>query len=696
MTYSSVILADSPLAYYKLDETSGTTAADASGNGRDGTYTNAPTLGASSLLDDATGHAMSTAADSNQYVSAGFASWMNVNTFTVEGWAKFTAYDSLNGDPIVSRYTSADGYPMFLGRKYGGSATPGIQVVVGSTRYDVFGSTAVPDNETHHYAATYDGTTIRAYLDGVEVASQAASGAVAWSSSPLEIARYSQTSTTVPGATIDEVAFYNTVLSASRVAAHYEAGASIYKEVVLADAPLVYYRLDETSGTTAIDVSGGGNNGTYSSSPTLGVAGALAGDSDTAVTFVAASSHTMQTAFWSALNITTLTLECWVKTTGANQAICGRQGGTSVPYSMFVDASGKLQLVIKTSGTSGTNYSDTSSTIINDGAWHYVAITRDNTTAIISFYVDGVLTSSIASTSAPNITTSFGFAVSGRGGTPRLDGTVDEVALYGTALSAARIAKHYAVGASRYAKEVIPDAPLAYYRLGEASGTTALDSSGNGRNSAYNGTYTLGATGAIDGDDDTALDLTTAPGGYTSLATQAWMNIGSTITVECWAKQAGDVHDANPSNAAVLVARDSTSDAFSNRNWYVYANNSGAVYWRAFGASSQRFSLGTSTTPLSDGKWHHVACTYNGSVAKIFVDGIELASGSASGTLNSSRALTIGRAEKQLADGLRYFNGVVDEVAMYGTALSSTRIAIHYAAGVPVLSILTGEWGMVG
>ena len=46
MTYESVCLADSPEIFWLLNETSGTTAADASGHSLSGTYTNTYALGA--------------------------------------------------------------------------------------------------------------------------------------------------------------------------------------------------------------------------------------------------------------------------------------------------------------------------------------------------------------------------------------------------------------------------------------------------------------------------------------------------------------------------------------------------------------------------------------------------------------------------------------------------------------------------
>lgn len=89
---------------------------------------------------------------------------------------------------------------------------------------------------------------------------------------------------------------------------------------------------------------------------------------------------------------------------------------------------------------------------------------------------------------------------------------------------------------SVYSALILAANPQAYYRLDEASGTTANDSSGNGYNATVTGA-TLGQTGAIDGDNDTSM-LFTASGGltlpynlnptlWTALTLEFWINFGS-------------------------------------------------------------------------------------------------------------------------------------------------------------------------
>src|SRR5712671_4787956 len=101
-------------------------------------------------------------------------------------------------------------------------------------------------------------------------------------------------------------------LSGAASASDSHAAASTYSSAVLADAPAGYWRLGESSGTTAAD-SAGHNAGTYVGGVTLGQAGALSGDSDTSVV-LDGSIATVQIPDAAALDPTTqITLEAWIK-----------------------------------------------------------------------------------------------------------------------------------------------------------------------------------------------------------------------------------------------------------------------------------------------------------------------------------------------------------------------------------------------
>src|SRR3954466_1541699 len=87
-----------------------------------------------------------------------------------------------------------------------------------------------------------------------------------------------------------------------------------YSAAVLADTPVVYYRLAEASGTSATDSSGNSHTGTYTGAGiTYSVSGGVAGNN--AVTLASASTANMNTGVDAACNPGTgdFSVECWVK-----------------------------------------------------------------------------------------------------------------------------------------------------------------------------------------------------------------------------------------------------------------------------------------------------------------------------------------------------------------------------------------------
>ena len=201
------------------------------------------------------------------------------------------------------------------------------------------------------------------------------------------------------------------------------------------DKPAAYWRLSESSGTLALDELNGAHNGTYVGGPTLGVAGALVGDANTAVTFNGSSQ-------WISIPSITaparLTLEAWIKTTtSADQPIWSNRLGSAGVY--FGTSGGFLLLWDDSSTTNPA----VSTVVVNDGAWHHVVVTSDGFETL--FYVDGVavgggLQSRSASTGAayigydvPNVTQAW-------------NGSLDEVAIYNNVLTPERIAIHYQAG----------------------------------------------------------------------------------------------------------------------------------------------------------------------------------------------------------------------------------------------------------
>lgn len=213
-----------------------------------------------------------------------------------------------------------------------------------------------------------------------------------------------------------------------------------YQTAVLADSPVRYWKLNETSGTTATDTQGNGN-GTYVGPPTLGQAPAIG--AGTSVAF-AAGQYVTATGPLLALPLTTWTIEAWVKkasiTSGAT-IFMERTAANPGLIGVVIDASGRLFINIR--NDAGAIDSLASSTVnVADGAFHHVAVKMSGTT--ITFYADGAPSGTATRTNATGaMTTSELRWAEDTAGNADWVGSLDELALYTTALSDARILAHF-------------------------------------------------------------------------------------------------------------------------------------------------------------------------------------------------------------------------------------------------------------
>lgn len=215
-----------------------------------------------------------------------------------------------------------------------------------------------------------------------------------------------------------------------------------YSALVLADGPIAYWRLGEKSGTNAVDQLGS-FDGTYTNTPTLGVAPLMVDRSgDSAVDFVAASNEHVLGADWAAMDFATgsFSIEAWFNAdvlTGTTQIIIEKQVSSGVGWELGVVTAG----VFFASDLGSVVQSGT----LTVGRDYHVVVTSDQTTTIL--YLNGVQVDSngggltiTANTEVVSIafdTSAVGFA---------FDGTIDEVATYARVLTAAEVAEHYRVG----------------------------------------------------------------------------------------------------------------------------------------------------------------------------------------------------------------------------------------------------------
>lgn len=228
------------------------------------------------------------------------------------------------------------------------------------------------------------------------------------------------------------------------VTATLEAALDVYKNTVLKNGAVGYWRVDEALGTVMADSSGNDYDGVYVGGVTLGQAGALA-DNDAAITLDGVSGYA-KVPDTLALRITgSLSIEAWVKYTDLTNFgfIVSKVDGPGYNgYELFrQNGTGKLRFSsYQLAGPGNLVFDIQSPANYNNGLWHHVVGTFDGTTAIL--YVDGVSVVSGGPSAFPLVASTSELRIgqrSGDGGS-FFNGSVDDVSVYNVVLSPTQVA----------------------------------------------------------------------------------------------------------------------------------------------------------------------------------------------------------------------------------------------------------------
>ncbi|MFI9387453.1 RHS repeat-associated core domain-containing protein [Kutzneria sp. NPDC052558] len=240
----------------------------------------------------------------------------------------------------------------------------------------------------------------------------------------------------------------------------YAAG-SHYRSTVLDSHPESYWRLGEPDGAAAgseVTVNVGKDAATYSN-VTLGTAGALAGTSDTAVSFNGATSA-VTLPKGTVKKSRDAAVELWFKNslTGSGGPLLGYQdkalgtaSTTGVPV-LYVGTDGKLRGQFAT----GAINPITSATAVNDGKWHQVVLSSMGSTQTL--YLDGAKVADLTGQQIDASLLTFNQLGAAYASTPAswpawgataqrsYTGAIDDVSVYSGPLGAAAVAAHYKAG----------------------------------------------------------------------------------------------------------------------------------------------------------------------------------------------------------------------------------------------------------
>lgn len=268
--YVAEVLADSPLAYWRLNESSGDFAADSSGNGHTGLYSGTLTFSQPDPITDDVDGAV-------QFSGGRMAApgvFSGTGDFTVELW--FNTTQATDSDTLANQNTQAEiiGWFMSVG------PTGWVSMVVGGlTIAEALTPTGFNDGEWHHVVGQRQGTTLYLYIDGVleDSTTDADAGGAIAPNQPFELGDDSETGGGAGNpyeydGLMDEVAIYSSRLSLARIQAHYEARNAWLEDQSGERIDKVLDQIDWPAGLRDIDTG----NTTLQSAGDLGSQTALA------------------------------------------------------------------------------------------------------------------------------------------------------------------------------------------------------------------------------------------------------------------------------------------------------------------------------------------------------------------------------------------------------------------------------------
>ncbi len=585
---------------------------------------------------------------------------LSTSAFTATFWMKPTAYPTSGNLFMGGQWNSGD--IVYFGIGSDGKVFGTLVNTIGAY-YSVFSDVAVPRGVYTHYAFSFDGSTLRLYINRVAQALPTTfSGTPRTPNglSPFVYGNYAGLGSF--RGVLDEAYVFDRALPPSEVQDNYLRKLPIDAHDRLLGRlewqngsldPVAYYDMQTLARSDLVkDVSGHGNEGmligTGDSAGYAGRSRSFNGNGDwikvsEASTLDITGDITM--ALWMYLSADP---NCDVNNNWRVLMSKYSSSGSSFgPYfvileenripSWSVTVNGAPQRFFPTSGA------------VPVGIWTHVAFTRVASTGVMSYYVNGALVQPSTGLASGSMDTSTGELRMGGGyvtGCPSHDGffqgNLDEVRVYDRALSASEIQEM----ASRI---------LWLDMETFTSGNILREMSG------YQNTGTLSGTTPIQGKVGKALKFN-GISDYVSVSDSSSLEISNAITLTAWVRM-----DGLPGGGYGGIWFD---QATTYRSRVLIPSDGSVLAQFNIGGVDQSF--GTATGLVPTGTFTHIAYTYDGTTERIYVNGVPRANHTISG------GLAIGTSARFIGKGFSntyYFNGVIDEVTVYNRALSAPDVS---------------------
>ncbi len=708
--YAATILNDQPAGYWRLDERCPGVVHDSSGHGLDGMTSGGVTLGVPGAIQGDPDTAMSFDGRSGS-IPLTTSVLLQPSQVTLEAWINATGVSAgqIVGAQLQATGDVSGGYSLAV-------INHELSFSIGKNTFlhpfTQFSSIDVDDGRWHHVVGVYDGSQVCVYVDG-DTANQC---------KPVGYPGiiYQQALTVTIGATplapvqyfkgaIDEVAIYPRALTPQQILVHYRAGTSSplptvpptasatpcasagsltdpYPSAVLAAHPLAYWRLGEACTGTIRDSGPAGLDGQTQGGVQAGVPGAITGDPNTAMRFDGQTGY-IALGDPGHLRPRHVSVEAWVQTTQTTAATLVTKRGAG--YGLEMSGGTADFFVYGQGGDQGpARYQTTSASTYDDGNWHHLVGTFDG--AHVCLYVDGALAAPCTPTLTDAIVYQPDRVTIGEGAGCFCDyaaAALDEVAIYGRALTPAEVRLHDLIGragspptatptptvgatatpcptsgtlSAPYPSAVLADAPQGYWRLDEACPGTVHDSSGQGHDGQTQGGVQAGVPGALAGDPDTAMAFDGRTGAA-ALGDAAALQ-PPRLSAEAW--------------ISTTTTQGGTILGTSAYGYGLSMTSAGLVSFGITDASSTTYAM-TSPVALNDGRWHYLVGSYDGTHVCLYVDAAKAAPlcATAGRIYYEPGGVSIGSGPAG------YFQGAIDEPALYAGALDASRILAHAGAG---------------
>jgi fibronectin type 3 domain-containing protein len=411
---------------------------------------------------------------------------------------------------------------------------------------------------------------------------------------------------------------------------------------------------DDGSGTTAANAVEANWPATLVNAPTW-----TAGRLGSAVTLAKASSQYATLPSGVVSGLTDCTISTWVYLNSSTAWERVFDFGTGTGNYMFLSTNNSSAPQFSIYNGSTTD-SIAGTAAIPIGAWTHLAVTIKGTTGTL--YVNGVAVgTNTAMTLTPaslGITTQNYLGDSQFSADPYLDGAIDDLRIYSTALNAT------AIGGLAAGRTAVSDA-LVQIPFDEGTGTTASDVTGDGFNATLmnSPTWTTGVS-------SNAIVFSKASSQYATLPTGVTSNLND-CTISAWVYPV--------TNSMWQRVFDFGNDT---TNYMFLTTNAGGKVRFAIRTPSVGEQQVTSSTTLSTGVWSHIAVTVSGSVGKLYINGVQVGTNTAMTLrptqLGNTTNNYLGRSQFS-ADP--YLDGRIDDFRIYDRALS--------LAGVEALATTT-------